>query len=62
MQAAHTLNKLSAEYMMKEKMAKAKAKTGKKRALEPKESSEESSSQSSDPAPLSDDDDDDDGE
>jgi hypothetical protein len=51
-QAAHALNKLSAEYMVKEKAKqkaqKAKALTGKKREIPPEESSDDSSEPPSD--------------
>ena len=55
-QAVHILNKLSVEYMVKERAQKAKALTGKKRILP--ESSDESSDPPTDPDEDEDEDDD----
>ena len=57
-QAEHILNKLSAEYMAKEKAQKAKAVSGKKRILCEDSSDDSSSDPPSDlPSPLDSDDD-----
>ena len=57
-QAAHSLNKLSATFLLKEKMYKAQGATGKKRAIE--EDDDDSPSSVSSGSPPGDDDDDDD--
>ena len=56
-QAAHFLNKLSAEYMVKEKERKAKAVSGKKRPLPEEAPDHEEEDSGSSPSPWEDSDD-----